>query len=90
MNFVGFGISGWFNVRLGVHLMDIMLWGCKSMSQNQSLLREEKEFSQLTARERQTIYCNVRFWYISNTWEHYMGIGAGQYGRGHGIAFIGN
>nr|HPH18195.1 gfo/Idh/MocA family oxidoreductase [Haliscomenobacter sp.] len=35
------------------------------------------------------IHVTYDFGTFTNTWEHYMGVGAGQYGKGHGIAFIG-
>ena len=74
----------------GVHLLDIMLWG---MGVNEPLSVSSvggKRLFPNDARETPD-YINVTYDFgsFTNTWEHYMGIGAGQYGKGHGIAFIG-
>lgn len=74
----------------GVHLIDIVLWG---MGANEPLSVSSvggKRLFPNDARETPD-YINVTYDFgsFSNTWEHYMGIGAGQYGKGHGIAFIG-
>ncbi len=74
----------------GVHLLDIMLWG---MGVNEPLSVSSVGGKRLfpdDARETPD-YINVTYDFgsFTNTWEHYMGIGAGQYGKGHGIAFIG-
>lgn len=74
----------------GVHLLDIMLWG---MGVNEPLSVSSVGGKRLfpdDARETPD-YINVTYDFgsFTNTWEHYMGIGTGQYGKGHGIAFIG-
>ncbi|MDX2070036.1 MAG: Gfo/Idh/MocA family oxidoreductase [Haliscomenobacter sp.] len=74
----------------GVHLLDIMLWG---MGVNEPLSVSAvggKRIFPTDARETPDyIHVTYDFGTFTNTWEHYMGTGAGQYGKGHGIAFIG-
>jgi len=74
----------------GVHLMDIMLWGMGANEPKSVSATGGKRIFPDDARETPD-YLNVTYDFgnFSNTWEHYMGTGAGQYGRGHGIAFIG-
>jgi len=74
----------------GVHLMDIMLWGMGANEPKSISATGGKRIFPDDARETPD-YLNVTYDFgnFSNTWEHYMGTGAGQYGRGHGIAFIG-
>ncbi|HEY1056018.1 MAG TPA: Gfo/Idh/MocA family oxidoreductase [Emticicia sp.] len=74
----------------GVHLIDIVLWG---MGVNEPLSVSSiggKRILQNDSRETPD-YINVTYDFgsFTNTWEHYMGTGAGQYGKNHGIAFIG-
>ncbi|MBA4850178.1 Gfo/Idh/MocA family protein [Emticicia sp. BO119] len=74
----------------GVHLLDIMLWG---MGVNEPLSVSSvggKRLFPNDARETPDyIHVTYDFGSFSNTWEHYMGISEGQYGKNHGIAFIG-
>jgi predicted dehydrogenase len=74
----------------GVHLLDIMLWGMNVEVPLSVSSLGGKRILQNDVRETPD-YINVSYDYghFSNTWEHYMGAGSGQYGRGHGIAFIG-
>lgn len=74
----------------GVHLLDIMLWGMNAKEPLSVSSVGGKRILTNDARETPD-YINVMYDYgnFTNTWEHYMGTGAGQYGRGHGIAFIG-
>lgn len=74
----------------GVHLMDIMLWGMQVNEPKSVSATGGKRIFPTDARETPDyLHVTYDFGTFSNTWEHYMGIGAGQYGRGHGIAFIG-
>ena len=74
----------------GVHLMDIMLWGMNVTEPKSVSASGGKRLFPTDARETPDyLHVTYDFGHFSNTWEHYMGIGAGQYGRGHGIAFIG-
>jgi predicted dehydrogenase len=74
----------------GVHLMDIMLWGMQVNEPKSVSATGGKRIFPTDARETPDyLHVTYDFGNFSNTWEHYMGIGAGQYGRGHGIAFIG-
>lgn len=74
----------------GVHLIDIMLWGMNAGEPISIFSTGGKRIFPDDARETPT-YLNVTYDYgsFSNTWEHYMGVSGSQYGRGHGIAFIG-
>lgn len=74
----------------GVHLLDIMLWGMGVTEPLSVSSVGGKRLFPNDARETPD-YINVTYDFgsFTNTWEHYMGIGAGQYGKGHGIAFIG-
>jgi predicted dehydrogenase len=74
----------------GVHLLDIMLWGMDVETPLSVSSLGGKRILQNDVRETPD-FINVSYDYgkFSNTWEHYMGAGSGQYGRGHGIAFIG-
>lgn len=74
----------------GVHLLDIMLWGMGVSEPLSVSSVGGKRLFPTDARETPDyIHVTYDFGNFSNTWEHYMGIGAGQYGKGHGIAFIG-
>lgn len=74
----------------GVHLMDIMLWGMQVNEPKSVSATGGKRIFPTDARETPDyLHVTYDFGKFSNTWEHYMGIGTGQYGRGHGIAFIG-
>ncbi len=74
----------------GVHLIDIMLWGMGVGEPKSISSTGGKRIFPDDVRETPT-YLNVTYDYghFSNTWEHYMGVSGSQYGRGHGIAFIG-
>ena len=75
----------------GVHLIDIVLWGMGVGEPNSVSSVGGKRLIPTDPRETPD-YLNVTydFGHFSNTWEHYMGTTAGQYGgKGHGIAFIG-
>ncbi|MEI6189692.1 MAG: Gfo/Idh/MocA family oxidoreductase [Chitinophagia bacterium] len=74
----------------GVHLIDIVLWGMKASIPNSASSLGGKRILENDVRETPDyINVNYDFGHFSNSWEHYMGTGSGQYGRGHGIAFIG-
>ena len=74
----------------GVHLIDIVLWGMNVTEPKSVSAVGGKRILVNDVRETPD-YINVTydFGHFSNTWEHYMGTGSGEYGRGHGIAFIG-
>jgi len=74
----------------GVHLLDIMLWGMDVETPLSVSSLGGKRILQNDVRETPDfIHVSYDYGKFSNTWEHYMGAGSGQYGRGHGIAFIG-
>ncbi|WP_259014599.1 Gfo/Idh/MocA family protein [Emticicia fluvialis] len=74
----------------GVHLIDIVLWGMgASEPLSVSSVGGKRLFPDDPRETPDYIHVTYDFGSFSNTWEHYMGIGAGQYGKGHGIAFIG-
>ncbi len=74
----------------GVHLIDIVLWGMNATIPNSVSSLGGKRILENDVRETPDyINVNYDFGHFSNSWEHYMGTGSGQYGRGHGIAFIG-
>jgi len=74
----------------GVHLIDIVLWGMNATIPNSVSSLGGKRILENDVRETPDyINVNYDFGHFSNSWEHYMGAGSGQYGRGHGIAFIG-
>lgn len=75
----------------GVHLLDYVLYGMK-VKDPVSIMSMGGKFAfpddaQETPDTLQTVY---DFGSFSLLWEHAMGIGGGNYGRDHGIAFIGN
>ena len=75
----------------GVHLLDYVLYGMK-VKDPVSIMSMGGKFAfpddaQETPDTLQTVY---DFGNFSLLWEHAMGIGGGNYGRDHGIAFIGN
>jgi predicted dehydrogenase len=75
----------------GVHLIDIALWGMKA-SAPKSILSIGGKFAypddaQETPDTQQALY---DFGQVSMIWEHAVGISNGNYGRDHGIAFVGN
>lgn len=75
----------------GVHLLDYALYGMK-VKDPISVMSMGGKFAypndaQETPDTLQTIY---DFGSFSLLWEHAMGISGGNYGRDHGIAFIGN
>src|SRR5690606_4709322 len=75
----------------GVHLLDYALYGMK-VKDPVSVMSMGGKFAypndaQETPDTLQTIY---DFGTFSLLWEHAMGISGGNYGRDHGIAFIGN
>ncbi|WP_340199226.1 Gfo/Idh/MocA family protein [Ascidiimonas sp. W6] len=75
----------------GVHLLDYALYGMKAVHPNSVMSMGGKFAYPDDAQEApdtlQTIY---DFGTFSLLWEHAMGIGGGNYGRDHGIAFLGN
>jgi len=74
----------------GVHLIDIVLWGMGVGEPKSVSSVGGKRLFPTDARETPDyIHVVYDFGHFSNTWEHYMGVGGGQYGKGHGIAFIG-
>ncbi len=75
----------------GVHLLDYVLYGMK-VKDPVSIMSMGGKFAfpddaQETPDTLQTVY---DFGSFSFLWEHAMGISGGNYGRDHGIAFIGN
>ena len=75
----------------GVHLIDYALYGMKASTPNSVIAMGGKFAYPNDASETpdtlQTIYEYDNF---SILWEHATGINGGNYGRDHGIAFIGN
>lgn len=75
----------------GVHLMDYALYGMKAETPNSVMALGGKFAYPNDASETpdtlQTVYEYDNF---SILWEHATGIDGGNYGRNHGIAFIGN
>jgi predicted dehydrogenase len=64
----------------GVHLMDIMLWGMQVNEPKSVSATGGKRIFPTDARETPDyLHVTYDFGTFSNTWEHYMGIGAGQY-----------
>lgn len=74
----------------GVHLIDIVLWAMNAGEPGSVSATGGKRIFPGDARETPD-YLNVTYEYpnFSNTWEHYMGAGNGDFGMGHGIAFVG-
>lgn len=74
----------------GVHLIDIVLWAMKADSPKSIASMGGKRIFPADARETPDyLHVSYDFGAFTHTWEHYMGIGSGQYGRVHGIAFVG-
>lgn len=75
----------------GVHLMDYALYGMKASTPKSVMALGGKfaypEDASETPDTLQTVYEYENF---SILWEHATGIDGGNYGRNHGIAFIGN
>ena len=75
----------------GVHLMDYALYGMKASTPNSVIAMGGKfaypDDASETPDTLQTIFEYDNF---SILWEHATGISEGNYGRDHGIAFIGN
>jgi len=74
----------------GVHLIDIVLWAMNvDVPQSVTAVGGKRLFPD-DARETPDYQSVVYdFGHFTNTWDHYIGISNGQYGRSHGIAFIG-
>ncbi len=75
----------------GVHLIDMVLAGMNATAP-QSVIASGGKFAypddaQETPDTMQAVY---EFDNFNLLWEHAMGIDLGPYGRGHGVAFIGN
>ncbi len=74
----------------GVHLIDIVLWAMNVNEPSSVSAVGGKRLFPNDARETPDYQSVVYdFGSFTNTWDHYIGISNGQYGRSHGIAFIG-
>ncbi|WP_422860504.1 Gfo/Idh/MocA family protein [Flagellimonas sp. S174] len=75
----------------GVHLMDYALYGMKASRPNSVMALGGKFAYPNDASETpDTLQTVFEFDQFSILWEHATGIDGGNYGRNHGIAFIGN
>jgi predicted dehydrogenase len=75
----------------GVHLLDYALYGMNRYVPNSVMSSGGKYAYPGDARETpDTQYSIYEFDDFGLSWESAIGIGKGNYGRGHGVAFIGN
>ena len=75
----------------GVHLLDYALYGMDQYVPNAVMSSGGKYAYPDDARETpDTQYAVYDFDDFGLVWESSIGIGGGNYGRGHGVAFIGN
>ena len=75
----------------GVHLLDYAFMGMKAATPNSIVTVGGKYANPASADETpDTLMALYEFDNFNIIWDHALGIGNGNYGRDHGIAFIGN
>jgi predicted dehydrogenase len=75
----------------GVHLLDYALYGMKAdVPKTVVALGGKFAYPELAQETPDTLTALYEFEKFNLVWDHAMGIDNGQYGRDHGIAFVGN
>lgn len=75
----------------GVHLIDYALFGMKAdVPETVMALGGRFAYPELAEETPDTLTTLYEFEKFNMVWDHAMGIDNGQYGRDHGIAFVGN
>ena len=75
----------------GVHLLDYALFGMKAdVPKTVVALGGKFAYPELAQETPDTLTTLYEFEKFNMVWDHAMGIDNGQYGRDHGIAFVGN
>lgn len=75
----------------GVHLLDYALFGMKAdVPKTVMALGGKFAYPELAQETPDTLTTLYEFEKFNLVWDHAMGIDNGQYGRDHGIAFVGN
>lgn len=75
----------------GVHLIDYALFGMKAGAPKTVVaLGGRFAYPELAEETPDTLTTLYEFDHFNMVWDHAMGIDNGQYGRDHGIAFVGN
>ncbi len=75
----------------GVHLIDYALFGMKAgVPKTVVALGGRFAYPELAEETPDTLTTLYEFDHFNLVWDHAMGIDNGQYGRDHGIAFVGN
>ena len=75
----------------GVHLIDYALFGMKGgVPKTVVALGGRFAYPELAEETPDTLTTLYEFDHFNMVWDHAMGIDNGQYGRDHGIAFVGN
>ncbi len=75
----------------GVHLIDYALFGMKAdVPKTVMALGGRFAYPELAEETPDTLTTLYEFENFNMVWDHAMGIDNGQYGRDHGIAFVGN
>lgn len=75
----------------GVHLLDYALYGMKAdRPKTIAALGGKFAYPELAQETPDTLTTLYEFDKFNLVWDHAMGIDNGQYGRDHGIAFVGN
>ena len=75
----------------GVHLVDIALWGMKASAPRSVMASGGKlAYPDDASETPDTLQATYEYPGFNMLWEHSTGIDGGNYGRNHGIAFIGN
>ncbi|HRQ49831.1 MAG TPA: gfo/Idh/MocA family oxidoreductase, partial [Agriterribacter sp.] len=75
----------------GVHLIDYALFGMKAdVPKTVMALGGRFAYPELAEETPDTLTTLYEFEHFNMVWDHAMGIDNGQYGRDHGIAFVGN
>ncbi|MBX2924866.1 MAG: Gfo/Idh/MocA family oxidoreductase [Chitinophagaceae bacterium] len=75
----------------GVHLLDYALFGMKAdVPETVVALGGKFAYPELAQETPDTLTALYEFDKFNLVWDHAMGIDNGQYGRDHGIAFVGN
>jgi predicted dehydrogenase len=75
----------------GVHLLDYAFMGMKASTPN-SIVAVGGKFAKPDSADEtpDTLMALYEFDHFNIVWDHALGLGNGDYGRDHGIAFIGN